>query len=65
MVGVWGKGITHRVIRLASLGERLGRVVDLLNHFRKVLVQLVEAVLELLGQLVRALTFLVCASETV
>jgi len=42
----------QRIIGLAGLAESLRSVVDFLNHLRKVLVKLIEAVLKLLGKLV-------------
>jgi hypothetical protein len=42
----------ERVIGLAGLAERLRCAVDLLDHLSEVFVELVEAVLEFLGELV-------------
>lgn len=43
---------TYRIVGLAGLAEGLGCAVDFLDHLCEVLVQLVEAVLEFLGELV-------------
>jgi hypothetical protein len=43
---------TYRIVGLASLAERLRCAVDLLDHLGEILVQFVEAILKLLGQLV-------------
>ena len=41
-----------RIVWLACLAERLRCIVNLLNHLCEILVELVEAVLKLLGKLV-------------
>lgn len=41
-----------RIVWLACLAERLRGIVNLLNHLCEILVELVEAVLKLLGKLV-------------
>lgn len=56
---------TYRIVWLAGLAECLGCGVDLFDHLCEVLVQLVEAILQLLGELVSPLTLLVGASQTI
>lgn len=47
-----GDEVTYWVIWLAGLAERLGCGIDLLDHLGEVLVELVEPVLQLLGEFV-------------
>lgn len=56
---------TYRIVGLAGPAQCLGCGVDLLNHLCEILVELIEAVLQLLGELVCPLTLLIRATKAV
>lgn len=43
---------TYRIVRLARFAQVLRCAVDLLDHFGKILIQLIESVLKFLGEFV-------------
>jgi hypothetical protein len=49
------KRCAYRIVGLASLAERRGCSVDLLDHLGEVLVELVEFFLKLLGEFISIL----------